>query len=154
MMRRPAWLLFIVVVFLCWIANNATILFMGVSLNAMGADQTLVGVAVMIGAVVEAPFMAFSGRLLRRFGPTRLFVLAMGIMVVRFFLLGWMPAPEWAVAINTLNGIAFPLFWTSSVNYANKMAPPGLAATALGLFNSASSLAAVVSSLLTGLLFD
>jgi len=78
----------------------------------------------------------------------------MVLMVARYFLLGWMPAPEWAVAINVLNGVAFPLFWTSSVTYANKMAPPGLAGTSQGIFNSASSLAAVVSSLLTGWLFD
>ncbi len=154
MVRRPAWLLFIVVVFLCWIASNSAIMFMGVSLNAMGANQTLIGIAVTIGAVVEIPFMAFSGRLLRRFGSTRLLMVSIGIMVARFLLLGWMPAPEWAIAINTLNGIAFPLFWTSSVTYANKMAPPGLAGTAQGLLNSSSSLAAVVSSLLSGWLFD
>jgi PPP family 3-phenylpropionic acid transporter len=154
MVRQPAWLLFIVVVFLCWIASNASILFLGVSLNAMGANQALIGVAVTIGAIVEIPFMGYSGRLLRRFGATRLLIFAMSLMVVRYFLLGWMPAPEWAVAINIINGLAFPIFWTSSVTYAHKLAPPGLAGTAQGLLNSASSLAAVVSSLLAGLLFD
>jgi MFS transporter, PPP family, 3-phenylpropionic acid transporter len=154
MVRQPAWLLFTTVVFLCWIASNASIMFLGVSLNAMGANQALIGLAVTIGAVVEMPFMGFSGRLLRRFGATRLLIFAITLMVIRFFLLGWMPVPEWAVAINMLNGIAFPLFWTSSVTYANKLAPPGLSGTAIGLFNSASSLAAVVSSLLTGWLFD
>jgi MFS transporter, PPP family, 3-phenylpropionic acid transporter len=154
MVRRPAWLLFIFVTFLCWIASNASIMFLGVSLNAMGANQSLVGMSVTIGAVVEIPFMAYSGWLLRRFGTVRLLVLAIGVMVVRFFLLSWMPAPEWSIAINALNGIAFPLFWTSSVTYANRMAPEGLAGTAQGLLNSSSSLAAMVSSLLTGLLFD
>lgn len=154
MVRRPAWLLFMVVIFLCWIANSAAILFMGVSLSSMGANQVLIGMAVTIGAVVEIPFMAFSGTLLRYFGSTRLLIFAMVIMVVRFFLLGWMPAPEWAVAINMLNGIAFPLLWVSSVTYANKMAPPGMAGTVQGLLNSSSSLASVVSSLVTGWLFD
>ncbi len=154
MVRRPAWLLFMMVIFLCWIANSAAILFMGVSLSSMGANQALIGMAVTIGAVVEIPFMAFSGTLLRRFGSTRLLIFAMAVMVVRFFLLGWMPAPEWAVAINVLNGIAFPLLWVSSVTYANKMAPPGMAGTVQGFLNSSSSLASVVSSLVTGWLFD
>jgi MFS transporter, PPP family, 3-phenylpropionic acid transporter len=154
MMRQPAWLLFIAVIFLCWIALNASIMFLGVSLSAMGANQALIGVAVTIGAVVEIPFMGYSGRLLRRFGSRRLLIFAMSLMVLRYFLLGWMPSPEWAVAINVINGISFPLFWTSSVTYNNRLAPPGLAGTAQGLFNSASGLAAVVSSLLTGLLFD
>jgi PPP family 3-phenylpropionic acid transporter len=154
MVRQPAWVLFMAVLFFCWIANSAAILFMGVSLSSMGANQALIGIAVTIGAVVEIPFMAFSGRLLRFFGSTRLLIFAMAIMVARFSLLGWMPAPEWAVAINMLNGLAFPLLWVSSVTYANKMAPSGMAGTAQGFLNSSSSLASVVSSLMTGWLFD
>jgi PPP family 3-phenylpropionic acid transporter len=154
MMRRPPWILFIAVVFLCWIASNASILFMGVALSAMGAGQALIGVAVTVGAVVEIPFMAYSGRLLRRFGPIRLLWTAMLLMVARYFLLGWMPAPGWAIGINLLNGLSFPLFWNSSVTYANRMAPPGLAGTAQGLLNFASGFAGVVSALLTGWLFD
>ncbi len=154
MMRCPAWMLFIVVVFLCWIASNASILFLGVSLSAMGASQGLIGIAVTTGAVVEIPFMAYSGRLLRRFGPARLLWAAMLLMVLRYFLLGWMPAPGWAIAINVLNGLSFPLFWTSSVTYANKMAPPGLAGTTQGMLNFASSFAGVISSLLAGWSFD
>jgi MFS family permease len=154
MIRRPAWVLFISIIFLCWIASYASIMFLGVSLDAMGASQGLIGLAVTIGAVVELPLMGYSGRLLRRFGPVRLMGLAMLLMVGRYFLLGWMPAPEWAVGINILNGLAFPLFWTSSVTYANRMAPPGLAGTAQGMLNFASGLAGVISALLTGWLFD
>jgi PPP family 3-phenylpropionic acid transporter len=154
MVRRPPWILFIVVVFLCWIASNASILFLGVSLSALGASQGLIGVAVTVGAVIEVPFMAYSGRLLRRFGPIRLLWAAMLLMVARYFLLGWMPTPGWAIGINLLNGLSFPLFWNSSVTYANRLAPPGLAGTAQGMLNFASNFAGVISSLLAGWLFD
>lgn len=154
MIRQPAWLLFITCVFLTWISYNATIMFLGVSLNAMGASDGLIGVATIIAAVVEMPFMFFSGRFLRRFGPVRLLAVAMALMVVRYFLLSQMPTPVWAVAINVLNGPAFVFFWNSAVTYANKLAPPQMAGTAQGLLTAATSLAGVVSSLLVGWLFD
>jgi PPP family 3-phenylpropionic acid transporter len=154
MIRQPAWILFTVVVFLVWIASNAAITFMSVVLQSMGMKSGLIGVAVTVGAVVEMPFMIFSGALLRRFGPVKLLLVSMTLSVVRFSLLGLMKAPEWAVAINLLNGPAYVLFWTSAVNLANRLAPQGLTATAQGLLNSTTSTAGVVSALLAGWLFD
>ena len=151
---RPAWILFTVCTFLIWIASNASIMFLGVSLQAMGASHSLISIAITIGAVVEIPFMMFSGYFLKRFGSVKLLITAMVLMVIRYFLLGFMQAPTWAVFINTLNGPAYVFFWNSAVTYANRMAPPGFAATVQGLLNSTLSLAGVVSALLTGWLFD
>lgn len=152
--RRPSWILFTICVFLIWIASNASIMFLGVTLQAMGASQSLIGIAITIGAVVEIPFMLFSGYFLKRFGPVKLLITAMFLMIIRYALLGFMQAPSWAVAINVLNGPAYVFFWNSSVTYANKMAPPGLAGSVQGLLNSTLSLAGVISALLTGWLFD
>ena len=154
LVRKPAWIIFTLSTFLAWIAINAALMFMGVTLQAMGANQSLIGLALTIGAITEIPFMLYSGALLRRFGPMRLLLVGFSLMVIRFFLLGWMPEPEWAVAINSLNGPAFVFFWNSAITYLNKMATPATAATAQGLFNSTISLGGVVGSLLSGYLFD
>lgn len=154
MMRQPVWLLLIACVFLAWIAYYASITFTGVLLSSMGANQTLIGRAVTIGAIVELPFMLFSPQILRRFGPVLLLAVAFGLSVLRYFLLSWMPSPEWAIPINALNGPAFVLFWNSAVNLANRLAPPGMAGTAQGLLSSTMSLSGVVSALLTGILTD
>jgi MFS transporter, PPP family, 3-phenylpropionic acid transporter len=154
LMRRPDWLVFFASVFLVWIATNSSIMFLSVTLSSMGANQGLIGLAITIGAVVEIPVMMFSSNLLRRFGPARLLLVAMVLMIVRYTLLGGMQRPEWAIWINLINGFAFPFFWNASVTYANKLAPPGLSGTVQGLLNSNASLAGMVSSLLTGYLFD
>ena len=154
MARQPAWFIFIACLFLTWISYNATIMFLGVSLDALGASASLISLATIISAVIEMPFMFFSGAFLRRYGPVRLMTIAMGLMVVRYFLLSQMPSPVWAVAINVLNGPAFVFFWNSAVTYANKIAPTHMAGTAQGLLSSATGLASVISSLLVGWLFD
>lgn len=154
MIRQPRWILFTAVVFLVWIASNSAITFMGVVLKSMGATEGLIGLAVTIGAVIEMPFMAFSGNLIRRFGPVKLLIVAMILSILRFFFLGLLRVPAWAIAINMLNGPAYVLFWNSSINYASRMAPKGLLATAQGLLSSATGLAGVVAALLAGVLFD
>jgi len=154
LIRLPPWILFTICIFLAWIASNAGISFLGVSLSSMGANQSLIGLVVTVGAIAELPFMAFSGFFMRKFGAQRLIVVGLTLMVIRLSLLVTMKAPEWAIMINLLNGPAFALVWNSSVTYANRMAPAGYAGTAQGLLNSTMSLAGVVSSLLTGWLFD
>ncbi len=154
MAHQSSWLIFISCFFLAWISYNAAIMFLSVSLDALGASKSLIGVATIIPAIVEIPFMFFSGAFLRRFGPVRLMAVAMGLMAVRYFLLSQMPSPIWAVAINVLNGPAYVLFWNSAVTYTNKMAPAHMAGTAQGLLTAATGLASVVGSLLVGWLFD
>jgi len=154
MIRQPAWIVFALSVFLIWLANYAIINYMGVALIRMGGDEGLVGIASTATALMEIPFMAFSGWFIRRFGLTRLMVTGMLIMVLRYTLLGLMPDPNWAIYINLINGPAFAFFATCSVAIARKLAPPTLIVTAQGFLNSIASLAGVVGALLTGMLFD
>lgn len=154
MIRQPAWVIFAGCVFMIWVANYASIMYLGVSILSLGGSQSLIGIASTSGAVVEIPFMAFSGWLIRRMGIARLMLVAMILMVARYVLLGLMPMPIWAFFINILNGPAYGLFATCSVAYAKKLAPPSLTVTSQGFLNSTISLAGVVSAILIGVLFD
>ena len=154
MIRQPIWVIFAGCVFLIWVANYASIMYLGVSLQSLGASQSLIGLASTSGALVEIPFMAFSGWFIRRMGLARLMLVAILLMVMRYVLLGLMPTPSWAFFINILNGPAYGLFATCSVAYAKKLAPASLNVTSQGLLNSTISLAGVVSAILTGVLFD
>ena len=129
-------------------------MYSGMVLQSMGASQSQIGLAMIPGALIEIPFLAFSGALIRRFGLARLLIVAMVLMVMRYVLLWWMPSPDWAFFINILNGPAFGLLATCSVAYAKMLAPPALNATSQGLLNSTINLAGVVSALLMGVLFD
>lgn len=154
MIRRPAWIVLMVCAFLCWIAVNGANQFLGVAMSAMNSSKGLIGLTMMGAAVVEIPCMLQSGALLQRFGAARLLWFSMLLLILRFALFGWMPAPIWAIPINAINGPAFAFFWSSAVKYTNEMAPPALTATAQGLLNTTLGLAGVVGALLCGWLFD
>jgi PPP family 3-phenylpropionic acid transporter len=154
MIRQPAWVIFALCVFLVWIANYSSIMYLGVTLLSMGASQSLIGLASTSAALIEIPFMAFSGWLIRKMGLRRLILVAIVLMVMRYLLLAWMPTPNLAFYINILNGPAYGLFATCIVAYAKSLAPPSLNVTSQGLLNSTINLAGVVSALMTGVLFD
>lgn len=154
MLSQPAWIVILACVFLLWITSYAAVAFMGVVLGEMGASTGLISLSITIGAVVEIPFMLYSPVLLRRFGAEQLLFAAILLLILRFTLIGLMPAPEWSVPINAINGPAYVFFWTSAVTLANRLAPPGMAGTAQGLVNSTMNVAGMVGSLLTGWLFD
>jgi predicted MFS family arabinose efflux permease len=154
MIRQPVWLILVGTGFLFWVAYNASIMFTGVILKSMGASDTLISFAMVVGTIIEVPLMAFSNRLLKRFGPGRLLWFAIFLQIVRFFLFSRMTNPAWAVAINLLNGPGFVLFMVSMLDIISHLAPPNLLATAQGFYNSSTGLAAILSSLLAGVLFD
>lgn len=154
MVRRPSWIVFSVCVFLVWIAASGSITFLGMSIRTMGGTDSLIGIAATMAALVEIPFMFFSGMIMRRLGHQNLLWISMLAFTLRIGLYGFMPDPAWVIGINTLNGLSFVFFWNSSINYANEIAPDSLKATAQGLFQAIISLASVASALLSGWMFD
>jgi PPP family 3-phenylpropionic acid transporter len=154
MIRQPVWQILIATVFLIWLASSGSFSFLNVTIKNMGGSDSLVGFVFTTSALVEIPFMAYSGSLIRRFGASRLLWLATLGYILRFFLYSQMGAPEWALGISVLSGPMFVLFWNSTINVANQLAPPGLTATAQGLVVSTTGFAGVIGTLLSGWLFD
>lgn len=154
MIRRPEWLILIASLFVFWAGYSASFAFNGVILKAMGASDSLISYAAVIGTVVELPFMALSGRLIQRFGPSRLLAVGLLMQAVRFALLSQMNAPEWAIAINMLNGPGYVFTWNSAIYLVARLAPPGLGATSQGFMTSSLNLANILSSAASGVLYD
>lgn len=154
LVRQPRWLLFAASVLLLWMASSGMYGFLTLYLNRMGATESLIGLAWSTGALAEMPIMYFSGSIVRKFGPERLLFVSYFAYAVRTLLYGLMPAPYWAVPIALLHSFSFGLFWISSVNYVNDLAPAHLKATSQGLLLSLLSLANVLGSPLGGMLYD
>lgn len=154
MIRRPEWLILIASLFVFWAGYSASFAFNGVILKAMGASDSLISYAAVIGTVVELPFMAMSGRLIQRFGPSRLLAAGLLLQAVRFALLSQMKAPEWAIAINMLNGPGYVFTWNSAIYLVARLAPPGLGATSQGFMASSLNLANILSSAASGVAYD
>ena len=154
MVRRPAWAIFALSVFLLWAAVMGAYAFMGIVIVEMGGAQRLVGLSSTIAALTEIPLLQYGPRLLRRFGSTRLVTTAMAIYALRLLLYGLMPDASWVLWLALLQGASYGPFLIGAVAYTNDTAPSGLKSTAQGLLVSVMSLANVVAGLAGGWLFD
>jgi len=111
--------------------------FFSLYMEDLGAGGEQIGLAYTIASISELPVMALSALALRRWGARPLMVTA-GLAYALRMLLYWVaPSPEWALAIQLLHGLCFASLWTAGVVEAQRLAPPGLEATAQSLFGTA-----------------
>jgi PPP family 3-phenylpropionic acid transporter len=105
-------------------------------MKELGTAESWMGVALTIGTLSEIPVLFFGNRLLQRFTANGLLLLAMIITGLRLVALAIVRTPEAAVLLQLTNGLTFPAMWIAGVAYADQYAPPGMRATAQGLFGA------------------
>jgi PPP family 3-phenylpropionic acid transporter len=152
LLREPELRSFLLAMFVCWSALNATNAFLSIDLVALGAPANLVGLAWAVSAALEVPIMWAFPALARRFGPRRLLVVAPIVLGLRSLGCALAPTPELLVAVTLLQGVGFALAFVGGVAHVARLAPSRLGATAQGLFGSATvGLGAIVGGGLGGL---
>lgn len=104
-------------------------------LEELGASWTLMSLTLTITTISEVPLWFISSWLLRRFGSSKMIALALAATAMRMFGLGVMVEPWLALPISLLHGPGFAVMWAAGVADADAAAPPGLGATAQGLFS-------------------
>lgn len=154
MIRRRAWLIFMISVFLLWFSVMGAFAFLGIVIVEMGGAQRLIGLASTLAALTEIPTFQYGARLLRRFGPPRLLAMAIGVYAFRLLLYALMPSPTWVLWLALLQGASYGFFLVAAVAYANELAPNELKSTAQGLLVSVMSLANLAAGLVGGWLLD
>jgi predicted MFS family arabinose efflux permease len=90
-----------------------------------------------VSTISELPVMFFGDRLLRRFGARGTLCLAMAVISLRLLLYSVTALPEIVLLIQLLHGLTFPAIYLAGVSYADQSAPPGVKASAQGMFGSA-----------------
>jgi PPP family 3-phenylpropionic acid transporter len=137
LLANPRWILFLTMAFAGGLALTATGNYLFPLLKELGADASVMGIAMLVGTVLEYPALFFGNRLIRRFKPYGLFLLTMILTATRLVLFGLVNTPTLALLVQLLNGLTFPAMWMAGVAYANEHAPEGMGATAQGLFGAA-----------------
>lgn len=104
-------------------------------LERSGVPSWLAGAAVSWGVAVEVAVMFASGPLLRRFGATRLLLVACAAGIPRFAITAMAIDRPWVVAAaQGLHGLQFGAFWIAAVHHMAVLAPENLRRSAQALF--------------------
>ena len=152
LIRQPRMGRFLVGTLMVWAALNAVNGFYSIQVVALGGGASLVGLAWVVGALVEIPIMWTFPRLSARFGAERLLVTGGALFAVRNVLAALAPSGIVLVAIAPVEGAAFGLFFVGGVGYVAARAPSGLAGTAQGLFSATTGLATIIGTGAAGII--
>jgi PPP family 3-phenylpropionic acid transporter len=114
---------------------SAVMAFYTLRFAELGAPATMIGLASAVGAAVEVPIMLNFPRLSARFGVQRLIVVGAIIFTIRAFLAAVTADPVVLVVLAGIGGVGYACFLVGGVTHVSRQAPPGLAATAQGLFS-------------------
>jgi len=105
-------------------------------LQQLGASETQMGLALSVATLSELFIFFFSNHLLRLWGARGMMVVALGVFVTRALAYSFTTSPWIVLALQLFHGLSFSALWVAGVSYADQLAPPGLGATAQGLFTA------------------
>jgi len=155
LIRNRPLVVFLLTVFVAGMGTSLVHSYLFLYLRDMGASETLMGLSLTVATVSEVPVFFVSGWLIKRLGARGLMMVSLATLVVRLAAYSVMPWAWMVLPIHLLHGLTFSAMWVAGVSYANEVAPPGLGATAQGLFSGmAMGLGAAAGALLGGLLYD
>jgi len=155
LLQEGRWWFFLLVVFFAGVAGSTVNNYLFLYMAELKAPQTLMGLALAVATVSEVPALFFSSRLVNRLGARGVVLMALGAYIVRLLLYSVSQAPWQVLLIQLMHGLTFASLWAAGVAYAHELAPPGLGATAQGVFNATlMGLGAITGALTGGFLLE
>ena len=135
-LRSPRLGRFLLALLLVWSSSMAINAFFSIHLLDIGADESVVGAAWAIGALVEIPLMLGYPWLGARIGLQRLMLAGAAMFLLRGVAVVILRDPLLVTATMALHGVGFALVLVGGVVYVSRLAPPGTAATAQGVLGA------------------
>ncbi len=149
------WLVFLASILIGGIVMSIEMSFLFLYMNSLGASKALMGLSLAVATISELPVWFYSNRMLERFGTRNVLVISLLACAVQGFAYSLMVNPLWVLPIQLLHGLAFSASWAAGVAYSGKIAPPGMGATAQGVFSGVSfGLRAALGAFIGGLLYQ
>jgi PPP family 3-phenylpropionic acid transporter len=136
LLSNPRWMLFLVVAFAGGLGMAAYNNYLFPYLKELGASESTMGLALLVGMVSEIPVLFFGNRLIKLLKPYGLLMVSMVITGLRMILFAASGTPNLILGFQLLNGLTFPTMWVAGVSYADENAPEGMSATVQGLFSA------------------
>jgi MFS transporter, PPP family, 3-phenylpropionic acid transporter len=155
LLANPPFLLLLGVAFVFGVSMTIMLNYLFLHLEELGASRTLMALSLTVATASEIPLWFASSWLLRRWGVRRMIGVSLLITAVRAYAYTYMSAPWLVLPISLLHGPSFAIMWTAGVAFADRVAPPGLKATAQSILAATSmGLGAAVGALVGGVLYD
>lgn len=132
--KIPKFILFLFTTFLVFgpiIANNV---YFGILITDLGGTLTGVGIAFLLAAGSEAPFMKVASNWIQRMGMLQILMLSAIISGLRWILYYFEPSLPLVYATTIAQGLSAGLFIPAALQYVRDITPNTMRATAISLY--------------------
>ena len=130
------WILFLLTAFLGGLGSMSAAAYLFPYMAELGANETMMGIAITISTLTELPIFFFGHHLVKRFTSRGLLLIALLLLGIRSLLYALVNTTPLVFLVQAFGGTLFPALWLAGVSYADENAPPGLKSTAQGLFGA------------------
>ncbi|ADU30538.1 MFS transporter [Evansella cellulosilytica] len=155
LLKQRRLLMFLGVILLIGIPNKMNDAMLGMHLQNLGAIETIVGLAWMLGALSEIPVFYYLSKHIDRFNPIKILGWVSFFYSLRWLSYSLVESPVITSFLQLSHSITFGAFWIIAVQTIVKMVPDHLRSTGQALVGVAfGGLAAIIGSFGGGAIFD
>jgi MFS transporter, PPP family, 3-phenylpropionic acid transporter len=153
--RQKALLIFILICFLLTITSSVNYSFLPLYYEDLHYPMSLVGLNYTVAALVEVPFFYLSGKAIEHFGVMRIVIVGSLLYAIKYAWMAFAPGATIVITIQTLDGVAYALYWSASVQFISDLAPANRTATAQTLYGAiAGSLSGIFGTIGGGFVLE
>lgn len=152
--RNYYFMIFLVVHVLVYLSVQGTFTFLPYLLLDIAGNANALGGVFGAKALFEVPMLLFAGRLVKKFGLTRMIVVGSFLFMLEQVCYIFCPSTVSVFFVMILNGLAFGTYLACYVSYVHKLAPPDLAATAQTMIGSLGALSGVLCNVFGGMIVE
>lgn len=154
LLRQPAFVAVVCAAALIQGSHALYYSFSAIQWKAAGLGGLSIGLLWATGVIAEIVLFAFSGRLPPALGPILLILVGAAGAVLRWVAMSFDPSGWVLIPLQALHGLSFGATYLGTVTYVARAAPPGLAATAQGIYATAGGSALAALMALSGWLYE
>ncbi|HYF82082.1 MAG TPA: MFS transporter [Clostridia bacterium] len=134
--KQFKFMVFVFSVLLVNIALGANSSYISVLVKKTGGSVAILGFVWFVVAISEIPAFFFGSHLQKRFGELNIYLWAVGLYVLRFFLCSIEQSYLSVIAIQLLQGVTFPLYLMGAMQYLYKIIPEQIKASGITILSS------------------
>jgi MFS transporter, PPP family, 3-phenylpropionic acid transporter len=139
LIKIPHYLLFLLITFFVFGPIYANNFYFGLFFESIGGTVAGIGVAFLLMAGSEVPFMKIADRMINRFGIVNILLSAAIISSFRWFLYFTDPSQMVVFITSILQGFSIGLFIPAALQYVKSISPSNVQITAVSFYSAAGN---------------
>ncbi len=151
---QKQWLIFSASLLMIGLGSFAINGFLGIYITDLGGSEGLVGMAAAFATITELPILFWGDKILKRFKPRQLLMVAFGATGLRLLLYSIMPDASWVLPISLTHSLTFGVYWIATIAYVDQLSADEIKSSAQGILYAVLNVSRMISAIICGYFYD